>query len=53
MRLLAYAADFMLVEESQDGLFCQLGRAALKIQLHINENKMVYMVKTPREYIQL
>ncbi|KAL4099054.1 hypothetical protein QTP88_023549 [Uroleucon formosanum] len=54
--LLAYADDLVIMEDSQDGLkdlLNRLEKAALKVELHINEDKTKYMVVGRRDTIRL
>jgi hypothetical protein len=54
--LLAYADDLVIMEDSQDGLkdlLNRLEKAALKVGLHINEDKTEYMVVGRRDTIRL
>jgi len=54
--LLVYADDLVIMEESQDGLkdlFDQLEKAALKVGLHINEDKLESMVVGRRDTTRL
>ncbi|KAL4148126.1 hypothetical protein QTP88_002420 [Uroleucon formosanum] len=54
--LLAYADDQVIMEDSQDGLkdlLNRLEKAAMKVGLHINEDKTEYMVVGRRDTIRL
>lgn len=54
--LLAYADDLIIMEKSQDGLksiLYRLEKAALKVELYINEHKTEYIVVGRQDTIRL
>ena len=52
--LLIYVDDVVLMDESQDGiqqLFERFNNTAQKIELHINEQKIEYMIVRRRDWV--